>query len=43
MKLGALRIMLDANKQMAETAVIPELMSRLKEVEEKAKKGVFVK
>ena len=42
-KLGALRIMLDANQQLCETAVMPELLGRLKMLEEKARRGVFVK
>ena len=42
-KLGALRIMLDANQQLCETAVMPGLLSRLKLLEEKARRGVFVK
>jgi hypothetical protein len=41
-KLGALNIMLKANSLLFETAVLPELMSRLKILEEKAKQGVFV-
>jgi len=41
-KLGALRLMLDANKQLCETAVIPGLLGRLKLLEEKARRGVFV-
>jgi hypothetical protein len=41
-KLGALNIMLRANSLLNETAVLPELLSRLKELEDKASKGVFV-
>ena len=41
-QLGALKVMLDANRALAETCVIPDLMDRLKELEEKAKRGVFV-
>ena len=42
-QLGALNIMLKVNGKIYETAVLPDLLSRLKELEEKAKKGVFVK
>ena len=42
-KLGTLRVMLEANKQLAETVVVPELMRRLGELEEKARKGTRVK
>ena len=41
-KLGALNIMLKANSLVCETAVLPEVLGRLKELEDKAKKGVFV-
>ncbi len=41
-KMAALNTMLKANSLMAETAVLPELMSKLKALEEKAAKGVFV-
>jgi len=41
-QLGALNTMLKANSLMFETAVLPELMSKLKALEEKAAKGVFV-
>ena len=41
-QLGALNIMLKANSLLFETAVLPELMGRLKMLEEKASKGVFV-
>ena len=42
-KLGALKIMLEANKQLCETAVMPELLCRLKDLEKRAKTGVFVR
>jgi hypothetical protein len=41
-QLGALNIMLKANALLFETAVLPELMNRLKALEDKAKAGVFV-
>ena len=41
-QLGALNIMLKANAMLFETAVLPELMSRLKALEDRAAKGVFV-
>jgi hypothetical protein len=41
-QLGALNTMLKANSLLFETAVLPELMGRLKVLEEKAKRGVFV-
>lgn len=41
-KMAALNTMLKANSLMFETAVLPELMSKLKALEEKAAKGVFV-
>ncbi|HLN88579.1 MAG TPA: hypothetical protein VK253_00780 [Candidatus Binatia bacterium] len=41
-KLGALNIMLKANSLVCETAVLPEVLCRLKELEDKAKRGVFV-
>lgn len=41
-QLGALNIMLKANAALFETAVLPEVLGRLKELEEKAKRGVFV-
>ena len=41
-QLGALNIMLKANALLNETAVLPEMMSRLKDLEDKAKRGVFV-
>jgi hypothetical protein len=41
-QLGALNTMLKANAALFETAVLPEVLGRLKELEDKAKKGVFV-
>lgn len=41
-QLGALNIMLKANGKVWETAVLPELLNRLKCLEDKAKRGVFV-
>jgi hypothetical protein len=41
-QLGALNTMLKANSLLFETVVLPELMGRLKVLEEKAKRGVFV-
>ena len=41
-QLGALNIMLKANAALFETAVLPEVLGRLKVLEDKAKKGVFV-
>jgi hypothetical protein len=41
-QLGALNTMLKANALLNETAVLPEMMSRLKDLEDKAKRGVFV-
>ena len=41
-RMAALNTMLKANSLMNETAVLPELMSRLKTLEDKAAKGVFV-
>lgn len=41
-QLGALNVMLKANRLVFETAVLPELLHRLKTLEEKAKRGVFV-
>ncbi len=41
-QLGALNIMLKANSKIWETAVLPELLNRLKDLEGKAKRGVFV-
>jgi hypothetical protein len=34
--------MLKANSLVCETAVLPEVLGRLRELEDKAKKGVFV-
>jgi hypothetical protein len=41
-QLGALNIMLKANAALFETAVLPEVLGRLKVLEDKAKRGVFV-
>jgi hypothetical protein len=41
-QLGALNIMLKANAMLFETAVLPEVLGRLKVLEEKARRGVFV-
>ena len=41
-QIAALNVMLKANSSMFETAVLPGLLLRLKELEDKAKKGVFV-
>ena len=41
-QIAALNVMLKANSLMFETAVLPELLVRLKKLEDKAKKGVFV-
>ena len=41
-KLGALNIMLKANMLLNETAVLPEVLGHLRELEDKAKRGVFV-
>lgn len=41
-RIAALNIMLKTNAALAETAVLPELMSRLRSLEDKAAKGVFV-
>jgi hypothetical protein len=41
-QLGALNVMLKTNSLLFETAVLPELMGRLKVLEDKASKGVFV-
>jgi hypothetical protein len=41
-QLGALNTMLEANSLLFETAVLPDLMGRLKLLEDKAAKGVFV-
>ncbi len=41
-QLGALNIMLKANALLNETAVLPEVFGRLRDLEDKAKRGVFV-
>ena len=41
-RMAALNIMLKANSLMYETAVLPEVLGRLKDLEDKAKRGVFV-
>ena len=41
-QLGALNIMLKVNSKIYEIAVLPDILNRLKELEEKAQKGVFV-
>jgi len=41
-QLGALNIMLKVNSKIYEIAVLPDIFNRLKELEEKAGKGVFV-
>ena len=41
-RMAALNIMLKTNSLMCETAVLPEVLGRLKELEDKAAKGVFV-
>jgi hypothetical protein len=41
-QLGALNIMLKANALLNETAVLPEVLCRLKDLEDKTKRGVFV-
>src|SRR3990170_5548137 len=41
-QLGALNIMIKANDALRDTAVLPEVLGRLKDLEEKAKRGVFV-
>ena len=41
-QLGALNIMLKANSKIWEIAVLPELLNRLKDLEQKSKRGVFV-
>jgi len=42
LQLGALNVMLKANALLFETAVLPEVLGRLKALEDKAKRGVFV-
>jgi hypothetical protein len=41
-QLGALNTMLKANSLLFETAVLPEMICKLKALEDKAKRGVFV-
>jgi hypothetical protein len=41
-QLGALNVMLKANRLVFETAILPELLHRLKALEDKATRGVFV-
>jgi hypothetical protein len=41
-QLGALNVMLKANAMLCDTAVLPEFFNRLKALEDKAAKGVFV-
>ena len=41
-KMAALNIMLKANSLINETAFLPEVLGRLRDLEDKAKKGVFV-
>lgn len=41
-KVAWVRIMLDANKQLADKFVIPEMLKRVKDLEEKTREGVFV-
>jgi hypothetical protein len=41
-QLGALNTMLKANALLFETAVLPEVLGRLKMLEDKAKRGVFL-
>jgi len=41
-QLGALNMMLKVNSKIYEIAVLPDILNRLKELEEKAGKGVFV-
>lgn len=41
-QLGALNVMVKINTKMYETLVLPDIISRLKTLEEKAAKGVFV-
>ena len=42
-QLGALNIMLKANAMLFESAVLPEMLNRLKNLEDKQSKGVFIK
>jgi len=41
-QLGALNMMLKVNSKIYEIAVLPDILNRFKELEEKAGKGVFV-
>jgi len=41
-QLGALNTMLKANAMLCESVVLPEMLGRLKALEDKASKGVFV-
>ena len=41
-QLGALNTMLKANSLLFEAAVLPELLGRLRALEDKAAKGIFV-
>ena len=41
-QLGALNVMAKVNSLMFETLVLPDLLSKLRVLEEKAKRGVFV-
>jgi hypothetical protein len=41
-QLGALNVMLKANSLLFETAVLPELMGKLKGLEDKVSKGIFI-
>ena len=41
-QLGALNTMLKANSLLFESAVLPEVFGRLRDLEDKAKRGVFV-
>jgi hypothetical protein len=41
-QLGALNVMLKANAALFQTAVLPDVLGRLRALEEKAKRGVFV-
>jgi len=41
-QISALNVMLKANSLILEAAVLPELTSRLKALEDKSKKGVFI-
>jgi hypothetical protein len=41
-RMTALNIMLKANSLLCETAVLPEVLGRLRDLEDKARRGVFV-